>query len=272
MQLSVQRGDRVNQGDPLYTLEQENERSAQAEALERLNRAQAELENLKKGKRESELKAIEAQLAQAQANLKLSEAQLRRHERLFRTNFISKDQLDEARFHFERDQARIKELSAQLTTAHLAARPDEIQAAQAEVETARASLGQAEWRLAQKSVKAPLAGLVTDTLYVQGEWVSGGAPVIEILPPQNIKVRFFVPEDLLGGLRVDQPVLVRCDGCKGSIQARISYISPEAEYTPPVIYSRESRTKLVFLVEARPALEEAMLLHPGQPVEVSLSP
>jgi HlyD family secretion protein len=118
-------------------------------------------------------------------------------------------------------------------------------------------------------LRAPRDGQVTDTLYVQGEWVPAGSPVVALLPPANIKVRFFVPEKILGSVKTGQAVSVRCDGCEKPISAHISYISPQAEYTPPVIYSRENRAKLVFLVEARPAPVEAAELHPGQPVEVT---
>ena len=105
-------------------------------------------------------------------------------------------------------------------------------------------------------------------MYVQGEWVNAGSPVVAILPPANVKVRFFVPEPQVGALRSGQRVDVACDGCGAPIAASISFISPQAEFTPPVIYSRESRAKLVFMVEARPAAADATRLHPGQPVDV----
>lgn len=91
-----------------------------------------------------------------------------------------------------------------------------------------------------------------------------------MLPPQNIKVRFFVGESVLGALKLGAPVSVRCDGCAAPIPAMIAFISPQAEYTPPVIYSRETRTKLVYLIEARSTPDDAVKLHPGQPVEVTL--
>lgn len=268
--LNVARGASVKAGDALFALEQENEIAARREAGERLRQAAAQHQNLLTGRRPEEIDAIRAQLAQAEAGLKLSEAQLARQERLVRDNFISKEALDTARSARERDRARVSELRAQLAAARLAARPGEIQAAQAAAAAARESLAQAEWRLEQKSLRAPQDALVADTLYVQGEWVPAGAPVVSLLPPANIKVRFFVAETMLGSLKTGQAVSLRCDGCKQAITAAISYIAPQAEYTPPVIYSRENRAKLVFLVEARPAPGDAVKLHPGQPVEVSL--
>jgi HlyD family secretion protein len=267
-QLNVQRGMQVKAGDALFVLEAENEAAMRREAEERLRNAEAQLANLQKGKRPTEIAAIRAQLAQAESVLGLSEAQLKRTEQLVAQNFIAKEKYDEARAGRDRDRAHVAQLKADLATAQLAARPDEIKAAQAAVATAQATLAQAAWRLEQKSATAPVAGLVADTLYVKGEWVGAGSPVVNLLPPQNVKVRFFVPESVLGALRVGQEVRVTCDGCAAPLSARVSFIAPQAEFTPPVIYSKENRTKLVFLIEARPAPEDAPKLHPGQPVEV----
>jgi HlyD family secretion protein len=268
--LSALRGADVKAGDPLFALEQENEVAARRQAEEQFRQAEAQFRNLLTGKRPEEIDAIRAQLAQAEASLKLSEANLARQEELVRANFISKEAADTARSARDRDRERVSELKAQLAAARLAARPDEIKAAQAAAAAARQALAQAEWRLDQKSLRAPQDALVADTFYVQGEWVPAGSPVVSLLPPANIKVRFFVPEKLLGAVKSGQKVSVRCDGCGEPIAAPVSYIAPQAEYTPPVIYSRENRAKLVFLVEARPAPAEAVKLHPGQPVEVRL--
>jgi HlyD family secretion protein len=214
--------------------------------------------------------AARAQLAQAQAALQLSTADLARARDLFQKKFVSQQRVDEASSANERDRARVAELGAQLATAGLPARPDEIRAAESEAGAARQALAQADWRLRQKKATAPVAGTVTDTLYVQGEWVGAGAPVVTILPPENVKARFFVPETKLGALRVGQGVELRCDGCAAPIAATVTFISPQAEFTPPVIYSKDSRAKLVFLVEARPSKEDAAKLHPGQPLDVVL--
>jgi HlyD family secretion protein len=270
VRLDVKRGDRVKAGDALFALEQANEAAARREAADRVARADAQLENLRKARRPSEIEAVRAQLGQAEAGLKLSEANLKRQEELARANFISRERLDDARTQLARDRAHVEELRAQVTTAKLAARPDEIRAAEAEAAAARAALAQADWRLQQKAQRAPQDAIVQDTLYTAGEWVAAGAPVVSLLPSANIKVRFFVPESQLGAVRVGQSVSIACDGCAGPIAAQIDYIAPQAEFTPPVIYSRESRQKLVFLVEARPAPSDATKLHPGQPVEVTL--
>ena len=109
-----------------------------------------------------------------------------------------------------------------------------------------------------------------DTFYSEGEWVAAGNPVVSLLPPGNLKLRFFVPETAVGGLKIGQAVRAACDGCNAAISAKITYISRQAEFTPPVIYSREQRSKLVFLVEAKPELADAVRLKPGQPLDVSL--
>ncbi len=268
--LHVARGAEVKTGEPLFALEQENEAAARRQAGEQLRQADAQYRNLLTGKRPEEIEALRAQLAQAEASLSLSESNLARQEELARAKFISKEAADTARSARDRDQGRVSELKAQLAAAKLAARPDEIRAASAAAAAAREALAQAEWRLEQKSLRAPRDGRVTDTLYVQGEWVPAGSPVVALLPPANIKIRFFVPEKILGSVKTGQAVSVRCDGCEKAISAHIVYISSQAEYTPPVIYSRENRAKLVFLVEARPEIADATKLHPGQPVEVTL--
>ncbi len=202
--------------------------------------------------------------------LELSDVALKRREELIGSQAVSRQAVDEARAARDRDQAHVAELQAELETARLGARADEIEAAEAEVTAARAQLAQAEWRLDELSQAAPKAGLVFDTLYRPGEWVAAGAPVVSLLPPENVKVRFFVPEPRLGAIAVGDVVQVRCDACAPDLSATISYISPDAEYTPPVIYSREMRAKLVYLVEARPRQPTA--LRPGQPVDVTLPP
>jgi HlyD family secretion protein len=268
--LQVKRGDTVASGAPLFALEQDNEKAAREEAQARVRQAEAKLADLNKGKRPQELDSARAQLAQAEANLRLSTAELKRSQELLASGFISAAKLDEVRSAEQRDQARVNQLKADLAVARLAARPDEIAAASAEAKAARDALAQAEWRLQQKSQTATQPGLVADTLYQQGEWVPAGSPVVSMLPAQNVKVRFFVPETRLGTLRVGQAVRIRCDGCAQPVEATLTFIAPEAEYTPPVIYSRENRAKLVFMVEARPRAEQAMSLHPGQPIVVEL--
>jgi HlyD family secretion protein len=270
--LAVARGTSVAAGDQLFTLERDFEAAALAETGHALQQAESRLADLAKGERPSELATLEARLDQARASRDLSRRELERRERLFRDRVIPGEQLDQARTTAESDAAAVAELTAQLQTARLGGRSDALAAARAEVEAVRERLSQARWRYEQKSQAAPCAALVYDTLFVAGELVPAASPVVSLLPPENIKIRFFVPEPRVGALAIGQAVSVGFDGATRSYQARISYISPQAEYTPPVIYSRESRTKLVFMVEARPDAGDRGYLHPGQPVEVRLEP
>ena len=269
--LYVRRGDAIEAGKPVFALEQESERAARLEAEERLKSAQARLGNLQVPRRPPEIQALRDQLRQAQAARELSRSQLARQERLYKSGFIARSLYDEAKSAFERDNARVAEVQSQLKNAELPlGREEERKGAERDVEAAKAALAQAAWRLEQKSIAAPVSGYVQDTFFVAGEWVPAGRPVASILPPGNVKARFYVPEAALGSINVGKPLEIRCDACAGPIAAKVSYVSAQAEYTPPVLYSKESRTKLRFLVEARPDNPQAAKLKPGQPIDVIL--
>ena len=270
VKLATRRGERIEPGAPLFALEAENEDAARREAEERMRRAEAQVDDLKKGRRATEIEAVRAQLSQAQVVAGHAERELARQQDLAAKGFVSQQRVDDARSGRDRDRAKVAELRAELETARSGARPDEIRAAEAEAAAARQALKQADWKLRQKTVAATVAGTVTDTLFVTGEWVPAGAPVVSMLPPANVKVRFFVPESRLGAVRLGQKVSLTCDGCPAPVPAAITYIAPQAEFTPPVIYSKDSRAKLVFLAEAKPQPADAAKLHPGQPVDVAL--
>lgn len=270
--LAVQRGTKVQKGDALYTLESVAEKAARDEAERRLTQAKATLEDAKKGRRPTEIESLEAQLKQAKSVAALSEREVVRQEKLARTGATSEDDVDRARSALEQNRHRVEQLTADLQTGQLGQRTDQIAAAEAEVRAREASLVRAEWELAQKQQSAPKAGLVTDTLYREGEWVGAGRPVTAILPPQNIKVRAFVPEPRISSVHAGDTVQVTVDGVDAPYPGKVSFISPQAEYTPPVIYSRESRSKLVFMIELTFEPQVAEKLHPGQPVDVRLAP
>jgi HlyD family secretion protein len=268
-QLSVRRGDQVANGAPLFALERENETAARREAEERLRAAEARLENLKTGKRPPEIETVAQQLQQARTARELSSANMKRQQQLYEKGFISNAALDDARMQQKRDEAHVAELAATVATTKMPARTEEIRAADADARAAREMLAQSEWRLAQRVVAAPAAGLVHDTYYNAGDWVPAGTPVVSLLPPANVKVRFYVPEPQLARAKPGGEVAVSCDGCPKALVATIDYVSNRAEFTPPVLYSKENRAKLVYLIEARPA-SAAVGLKPGQPVDVSL--
>jgi HlyD family secretion protein len=268
--LLVQRGQTIAAATPLFELEADQETAAMQQAEEQLKAAQAQLADLRLGKRNPELDVARAQLAQALAAEEQSALQLKRDEAQFEVGGIAKGQLEDSRANHAIKAARARELSGQLEVSGLPARQDQIRAQNAQVAAARAALSQSSWRLDQKHVASTRGGLVVDTLYREGEWVQAGNPVVRMLPPANVKVRFFVPETVAGSLKPGRTIGVRCDGCDAEIPAAVSYISDQPEYTPPVIYSNETRAKLVFMVEARPSPENAPRLRPGQPVAVSL--
>jgi HlyD family secretion protein len=269
-QLPVQRGARVVAGDLLFVLEREGEAAAVKEAEKDWRQALDRLADLTKGQRPTELRAIRARLERSRTARELSRQEWERRRKLYSDRFISEEELDQAATALRRDEAEVAEIEAELATARLGARKDQIEATRSEADAARARLEQARWSLEQKSQRAPTEALIFDTLFEQGDFVPQGRPVVSLLPPRNIKIRFFVPEPLVGTLMVGQQVAVSFDGDERSYGAAIVFISPEAEFTPPVIFSRQTRSKLVFMVEARPEAGLAGKFHPGQPVDVRL--
>jgi HlyD family secretion protein len=270
--LAVQVGQRVAQGVPLFRLEAEAERGARDEAAARLLAARAQAANLDKGRRSDEIAVTQAQLVQAQAGAAFAKAELARQQQLLAQGFVSASRIEDAGSAVKQAQARVAELSAALRVAQLPARPDERAAMQASASAASQALRQSQWREAQTQQNAPADVLVSEVFFRVGEFVPAGQPVLALLPPGKLKARFFVPEADLPKLKLGQAVLLSCDGCLTPIAAHISRIATQAEYTPPVIYSNAQRAKLVFLVEAHAVPEQALGLHPGQPLDVHLAP
>jgi HlyD family secretion protein len=269
--LAVTRGTRVEAGAPLFALEQSAEVSTMREAAERLRSAQARLADLRKGLRPSELAALDARLARARAAAELSALELQRATRLHETTVLSDGDFDRLRLNHEANTKQVAETAAQLDTARLGGRIDVIAAAEAEAGAAQAARDRAGWGVAQKNRSAPASALVYDTLFREGEFVAAGQPVVSLLPPANLKVRFFVPEAGFAALKAGQVVKVAITG-KTPLAARISYLAPKPEYTPPVLYNRGNRAKLVFMIEAVFDPAAAADLHPGQPVDVTVAP
>jgi HlyD family secretion protein len=268
--LSVSRGQTVKANASLFSLEADDETHALVQAQQQLAAARAQLADIRTGKRVPEVDVNRAQLAEAVANARKAALQLTRDEAQYRAGGIAKAQLDDSRANADSTAAQVRELTHQVDVARLPARSQQIVEQEAQVAAADAVVAQAQWKLDQKRVSAPSEGLVYDTLYRQGEWVPAGSPIVQMLPPQNVKVRFFVPETIVGQLALNRGVTLHCDGCAADVPAKITYVSNQAEYTPPVIYSNESRAKLVFMVEAHPSIADATKLHPGQPVSVVL--
>ncbi|WP_395747248.1 HlyD family secretion protein [Prosthecobacter sp.] len=270
--LNVLRGAQVKAGDVLFELENVAETAARDEASHRVQQAKKTLEDAQKGKRPTELASLEAQLKQAREAAALSEIELARQLELTKSGAVAVDSTDQARSANIQNHKKVEQLEADLKTANLGMRSDAVAALEAEMKAREASLAKAAWDLSQKQQSAPHAGVVDDTLYREGEIVSAGKPVISLLPPANIKVRTFVPQTRLAKLKVGDAVKVHLDGAAGALNAKVSFIAAQAEYTPPVIYSQENRSKLVFMIELRFDDAVAAKLHPGQPVDVEFAP
>ena len=266
--LDVARGDVVEAGRTLYVLEHAYETAGVALAAADLRQAEDTLHDRQKGLRPEEIAQIEADLRRAEASHTLSSLEYDRRVKLYGDAVIAKEELDTSRTTHARDKQQVRELEAKLATGKLASRVDQILAAKAAVEAARAALDQARWNLGQMTQAAGVSGLVYDVLHYAGEWVAAGSPVVTLLPPANVKVRFFVPEAVAGSLAVGQRLRVSFDG-GAPVAATVSYIAPSVEYTPPVIYSQGFREKLVIMVEGRFAPDVAARMHPGQPVDVT---
>jgi HlyD family secretion protein len=196
-------------------------------------------------------------------------ADLQRNQALLKTGAATAQLVDEEQADLRSAIAKIAADQAALDQAEAPlGRPGEITAQTSAVDAAQAALAMARWRLAQRSVASPVTGVVADVLALPGETLEAGAPVVSLLPPENIFVRFFVPEPSLAHVHLGDTVALSCDNCPADMTGTVSYLAPQAEYTPPFIYSETTRSKFVFLAEARPKPAEATRFNPGQPVTV----
>lgn len=265
IQLSVAKGVEVKAGMPLFVLESDSEQASLDEARALLQGSEAQAADLAKGKRKDEIAVLEAQQSAVLARLALAKSDLQRQSGLARSGFISSASLDALQARVRTEESQAQEIKAQIDVARLAARADARSAAEAAIVAAKARLAQSRWRVTQKNVLAPVSAHVDDTLYRLGEWVPAGSPVVSLQEAAAIKVRFFVSQSQLSQFQPGQKLRVSCDGCQ-PFAATVNFVAKSAEFTPPVIYSKESRSQLVFLVEAKP--QAGAILSPGQPVDV----
>ncbi|HVZ00699.1 MAG TPA: HlyD family efflux transporter periplasmic adaptor subunit [Dongiaceae bacterium] len=270
-EVAVKRGDAVQAGDKLFALDPTEETAKRDSAAAALAEAKAKLADLETGQRPEELAIIQAQLDAAKASLTLSVPRIERRKEMVKQNIVGVEDVDSAQAAVLEDRGRIAEYAARLEAAKLPARAEQVAAATQAVAAAAADLAAAQWALDQRAVTAPAAGRIEDVYFRAGEQANAGAPVLQLLPPANLKLRLYVPEPELGRYRVGEKLAIACDGCAPGRTATISFIATAAEYTPPVIYSRQSRAKLVYLIEARPD-DATQPWHPGQPVEAQPAP
>jgi HlyD family secretion protein len=266
----VDRGGHVRKGDRLFVIDPTVAKSEVARVEAALAEAKARHENLLTGKRPEEQDVIRAQRNEVEASLAMAETELKRQAELLPKGFTTRQAYDQAESQARQLRARLASLAAQERAGDLAARQAEIAAAAALIVQNEANLAQARKRLADLMPVAPDDALVENTFFNIGEWVPAGTPVVSLLPASRVKLRFFVPEEDVARARMGRKVSFTCDGCPPDLKATIIYVSPRAEFTPPVIYSQSARAKLVFLIEARPdSVPDNIALAPGLPVSVA---
>lgn len=229
-QLWVARGAHVDRDQLLFTLEAQPESDAYDAALENLQQSTNARDVIT-------------------ANLAYAKITFQRYKILVPKNAIQQSQLDNAKSTYDATLAQLAQANANIAST-------------------TATLAQARWTKEQKSVRAPIAALVFDIYYRLGEYTLANQAILSLLAPSDIKVIFYVSEADLGGIKLNDSVSVKCDSCSQRYSGRVSFISPSAEYTPPVIYSEKTREDLVYRIEAEFKSQEAYHLHPGQPVTV----
>lgn len=269
-QRMVDRGAGVNAGTVLFQLDPETTDADTARLEAQVSAAQAQRADLAQARqRAPELAVSQAAEAAAQAQLTKAEADYNRVAALAQRGFASRSQLDAARAARDGAAAQLAQTRAQIASGNLTAgRQEQIAAAGADVAEAQAALRGQRQRRRDIAPVAPERGVVEQTFYNPGEWVPANSPVVSVLPDGRRKLRFYVPQDRIAQLKIGARVSFTCDGCGNAREARVSYIAPRAEFTPPVIYSERARAKLVFMVEAvLPPSDKP--LPPGLPVEVT---
>jgi HlyD family secretion protein len=268
--LFVTKGETVSKGQKLMQLVNFTAENALRIAEENVLAEQALLHNLETGERQAALNMIHAQLERAKSAASLAKRQLERQQRLYKEEMVSVAEWEKAKEDYVQKNAQVKELLHQLEVKELPARQAEINNQKSRVESATLQRDKARWDLQQRTLFAPQDALVYDILYQPGERPAADRPVISLLSPDRIKIRFYVPEKRLGEVHTGTRIKVYCDGCSRPLSARINYISPQAEFSPPVIYSTKRREKLLFMAEAVPVKEDLPFIKTGQPVDIEV--
>ena len=254
--IDVMRGAKIKPGDALFTLDAVRELAARDNANASIAAAKEQ-----GSQAASQIAQAKAEETQVEADIAKNEKELMRQQELVRIGASPRRDLEATQAAYDSARAHRAQTVAQQTQAAAAVRQAEAQAHQAE-----ANLTTAEFNLSERAVHAQVAGEVQDIYFRQGEYANAGAPVVAVLPPANVFVRFFVPEPDVARLMLGSTVQISCDGCAAGLTGTISFIAAQAEFTPPVIYSVGNRERLVFKAEARVA--GGLPIRPGVPVEV----
>ncbi|MDC7695515.1 HlyD family efflux transporter periplasmic adaptor subunit [Asticcacaulis sp. DXS10W] len=266
-QVYVDDGAAVSEGQPLFTLDATQQQQALSGAESQRRAAEATASDLSKGAREVDIAPLLKERDQARASLDLARSEEARYARLAPQGYVSQAKLDQLKATRQAAEANVAAIERNIEARRQAARTDQLAAAQAQAQAAGAEVAQAQWVLDERAVNARLSGQVERRLREAGEFVAAGTPVLSVYPKGREFVRFYVPQGDLPKIKVGQSIRLSCDGCQEQT-AKVRYVSPEAEFTPPVIYSVRERKKLVFLIEATPQKPNA--LKAGQPVDVAL--
>ena len=213
----------------------------------------------------SQIAQAQAEQAQVEADIAKNGKELERQQELVRIGATARRDLETVQAAYDSSRAHRSETISMQAQAAAARRQAEAQGRQAE-----ANLTTASFNLSERTVHAQVAGEVQDIYFRQGEYANAGAPVVAVLPPANVFVRFFVPEPEVSKLMLGSAMHISCDGCAAGLTGTITFIASQAEFTPPVIYSTGNRERLVFKAEAR--AEGGLPIRPGVPVEVRPMP
>lgn len=265
---AVREGDTVAAGDVLFVLEADQQQAQYDAAMARADAAQASLDNLLTGSRSEEIDVIRASLRKAEAELALAQQNLGRSEELFGKGLIPAAQLDQAQAAAEAATAAVEQLKAQLGVAELPARDAQQIAAEATLAAAKADSASAQAMLDGRTIRAPEAGRIERLFYDAGEVANAGAPVVSLAGSGAMTIKFYVSETDRQGFALGQHVSVSCDGCADGLTATVDYFASDPQFTPPIIYSRDERHRLVFLTEA--VMDGTNAVLPGQPVSIGL--
>ena len=270
--VTVNLGDTLHRGQLAFNYRSDAEQFAVNQADAQLQSQIAQSQNLTTGARPEEIASLQAQFKAAQAQLLLAKQTLERYQMLQRSDAVAQVQVDEMVAQVKTAQASVDSIQAQIRAANLPARKQTLTASIATSKAAKAVLEKAQYDLSQLNVNSELAGEVSQVYYHTGEYVTQGQPIVQILPHANRKVIFYVPQDKLSTLRVGQVVKLQSIASQQPLlNATINYISPQASYTPPVIYSNENADKLTFRVEGvLNSTGDTPNLQVGQPVQVIL--
>ncbi len=265
-------GARVGAGDALARLDVAELDARRAAAVAQLDGARAQLAELERGARPEELAQARSAVDAAEQQLEDARRDLERTRRLETGGAVSRETLEKAQTAFAVLQSRAVQAREQLHLVDTGPRRERIDAARAQVAAAQAAVEQVDATLANASIRAPFAGIVTERHREPGETVGAGQPVITLMNPADRWVRIYVSEDRIGRVALDQAARITSDSHPDSAFAgRVVHIASEAEFTPRNVQTEEERVKLVYAVKVQIMEDAGLALKPGVPADVSLA-